>query len=141
MTYGWMLLVVAIVGGAIFSTVQNPEYDVTVDGYLTHDGERAELGYVEVHSVPKMGNCHSMLDASSSNEKGEISFQFEASNTAEFQICSAYDTRLNDSKPLIASESLRLPVLMEDVENGETQYPTEGYDIVVEDVTVEPVVR
>ena len=137
-----MLLVVAIVGGAIYGTVQAPEYQVTVDGYLTHDGERAELGYVEVHQNGIGERCSNELDAATSaressvraSEKGDITFEFQARNSTEFEFCSATDVGHDE---LVASRSTRIPHLVEGTISYE--YPTEGYTIVVEDVTIEPV--
>ena len=143
MTYGWMLLVVTIVGGTIFATVQEPEYDVTVDGYLTHEGERAELGYVEVRSGGFDCDEGQMLDAATSaresdlrsTEKGDISFEFQARNSTSLRFCSAYD--IGETGALIASRGSSLRHLTEETISNE--YPTEGYNIVVEDVTIEPV--
>jgi len=135
-------MVVAIVGGAIFASVQDPEYEVTVDGYLTHDGERAGLGYVEVHQNGFGERCSNELDAATSAREasvgpsatGDITFEFQARNSTEFEFCSATDVGLDE---LVASRSTRLPHLVERTISNE--YPTEGYNIVVEDVTIEPV--
>lgn len=145
MTYGWMLMVVAIVGGGIYGAVQYPdsEYDVTVDGYLTHDGERAELGYVEVRTDGFDCSEGQMLDSSTSaresvpvsGEEGDITFEFQARNSTSLRFCSASD--IGGTGALIASRGTRIPHLVEETISNE--YPTEGYNIVVEDVTIEPV--
>lgn len=43
-TYGWMLLVIAIVGGAIFSTVQNSSQVQTTSGFANADVRIEEFG-------------------------------------------------------------------------------------------------
>ncbi len=53
-TYGWMLLVVAIVGGAIFTTVQNQSQAQTSSGLSTADVRIDDFGYDNQNDVFKM---------------------------------------------------------------------------------------
>ena len=46
-TYGWMLLVIAIVGGAIFTTVQNSSQIESTSGLANADVQVEEFGVTD----------------------------------------------------------------------------------------------
>jgi hypothetical protein len=110
-TYGWMLLVVAIVGGAIFTTVQNQSNLQSSSGYAG-----ADVG-VNTFSTTGTGELAIELQAQGSEAIEVTNVSMSNPDTGNI----AFNDTTSDFIPLGESTSVRIDGVSEGDSSG--QYP------------------
>lgn len=134
MVYGWMLLVIAIVGGAIFATIQETkEVELTIEVY-NRTGARVDDSVIRL-----AGNSGHTCDSSNIVdeayvENGSAKFRLQISgSTRHVRFCSPIGIfePSQSEDPWTASRSTSLspePYFIK------PEFPTENYLFVVKDV-------
>jgi len=110
MTYGWMLLVVAIVGGAIFATVQGQcttstsgfstadvriaDFGVNTDGDMSFDLRNGAADPIEVNNI-EVGGVNDSEFANTNIPVGDSGvFTVEGTNAESVDGCNDFDVTI-----------------------------------------------